>query len=290
MARQRRIARNYLIALSVLAGIVIPASSPLAASLKQSSGGIGIRLIDLPGPAPTNPLAHTYIADRVSPGTSIRRQVEISNTTHATTNVAVYTAAATLRQGRFGFADSRTKDELSGWASVSRPVLRMGAGTKTLETLTITVPKMASPGERYAVIWAEVSAPAKDGVKLVNRVGIRIYLSIGPGGAPAPKFVIGQLAATRSSTGQPLVVETVRNSGTNTIAVSGTLTLTNGPGGVRAGPFRATLGAALSPGESRPITIRLASQLPRGTWRAHLQLGSGLTQHAAFATLRFAGK
>jgi hypothetical protein len=289
MARQRRIARNYLIALSVLAGIVIPASSPLAAPLKPS-GSIGIRLIDLPGPAPSNPLAHTYITDRVSPGTSISRQVEISNTTHATTNVAVYTAAATLRRGKFGFADSRTKDELSGWTSVSRPALSMGAGTKTLETLTITVPKLASPGERYAVTWAEVSAPAQDGLKLVDRVGIRIYLSIGPGGAPAPRFVIGRIAARRSSTGQPLVVATVRNSGTNTIAISGALTLTNGPGGVRAGPFRATLGAALSPGESRPITIRLASQLPRGTWRAHLQLGSGLTQHAAFATLRFAGK
>jgi hypothetical protein len=48
---------------------------------------------------PTNPLARTYIADRVSPGMTIRRQVEIINTTHARADVAVYAAAASLREG-----------------------------------------------------------------------------------------------------------------------------------------------------------------------------------------------
>jgi hypothetical protein len=279
--------RNHLIALSVLAGIIIPASSPFAAPPRQPPGGIGMRLIARPGPVPTNPLARTYIADRVSPGTTIRRQVEVINTTHARANVAVYTAAASLTRGKFGFAANRTKNELARWTSVSRPALHLAAGKKSMETVTIKVPKMASPGERYAVVWAEVSAPPKDGVKLVNRIGIRMYLSIGPGGAPAPKFVIGKLTAQRSSSGQPLVVANIRNTGSNTISLSGKLTLTNGPGGVRAGPFRAQLGAALSPGEFRPITIRLSRQLPLGIWRAHLQLRSGQTERTAVATLKF---
>ena len=231
-------------------------------------------------------MRHTYIVDRLAPGTSIHRRVEIINGTSARANVAVYPAAASLRYGKFGFAVSRTKNELSNWTSVSRTVLHMPAGTKAFETLTITVPKKASPGERYAVIWAEVSAPATRGVRLVNRVGVRMYVSIGSGGAPAPKFVIGRLTAKRSSTGQPLVVANVHNSGRRTIGISGDLTLTNGPGGVRAGPFPVTLGA-LSPGESRALIVRLGKHFPRGTWRAHLQLSSGPTHRVAIATIRF---
>ncbi len=58
------------------------------------------------------------------------------------------------------------------------------AGTTAFETVTISVPKDASSGRRYAVLWAEVAAPAANGVTLVNRVGIRIYLSVRSEGAP----------------------------------------------------------------------------------------------------------
>jgi hypothetical protein len=278
--------RRPVVALLVLTAIIVPAAGALAAPPRQASGSIGIRLIDLPADSSANPLAHTYIVDRLLPGATIRRQVEIINSTHAKAKVAIYPAAASLRHGKFGFAPSRTKNELSSWTSVSRTVLNLPAGSKTLDTLTINVPKKASSGERYAVIWAEVSAPATGGVRLVNRVGIRMYLSIGPGGAPAAKFVIGRLTTKLSSTGQPLVVASIRNSGTRTIGISGTLTLTNGPGGVRTGPIRATLATALSPGESRPIVVRLDRHLPRGTWRAQLQLNSGPTQRVAVATIR----
>ena len=122
---------------------------------------------------------------------------------------------------------------------MSQDVLRLLPGASAFETVTINVPKTASAGERYAVVWAEVSTPAPatgSGVKLVNRVGVRLYLSIGPGGAPPSNFVIGSLTAERSATGRPLVVATIHNSGRRTINISGNLTLSNGPGGLRAGP------------------------------------------------------
>ena len=54
--------------------------------------------------------------------------------------------------------------------------------------MTIAVPRDAAPGERYGVVWAEVraAAPAAGGITQVSRVGIRIYLSVGPGGRPPP--------------------------------------------------------------------------------------------------------
>jgi hypothetical protein len=282
--------RGRLIALSLLAGIIIPASSALAALSPQpvpDPGSIGIRIVDVPANSRDDPLARSYIVNRLAPGASIRRLIEISNTTHSTARVAVYPAAASLRQGGFAFAPGHNRNELSSWTSVSRGMLHLPPSTRAFETVTIRVPKGASSREYYAVIWAEVSTPGSSGVKLANRVGIRIYLSVGAGGAPPSSFVIGPLTATRSASGQSLVATRIHNTGKRTIAVSGNLTLSNGPGGVRAGPFAAKLVMPLTPGSTRVLTVRLDKQLPRGPWRARLRLKTRLIQRVAVATLTF---
>jgi hypothetical protein len=274
-----------LITLSLLAGIIIPTSSVHAAG----SGGIGIRLVDVPAGSRNDPLARSYIVDQMAPGASVRRRVEITNSTRSTADVAVYPAAADLRQGAFGFAPGHSQNALSRWTSVSRGVLSLPSGSKTLETVTINVPEAASPGKRYAVIWAEVSAraPTAGGVTLVNRVGVRMYLSIGPGGAPAANFAIGPLTAERSETGEPLVVLVVHNTGTRTLDIGGSLALARGPGGLRAGPYPVELESALTPGNSESATVRLDKRVPRGPWQARVRLSSGLLQRTAIATITF---
>jgi hypothetical protein len=71
------------------------------------------------------------------------------------------------------------------------------------------------------------------------------------------------------------------------LALSGRLRLSNGPNGLRAGPFVASIGAVLLPGVSEPVTITLASSIPRGPWRADLQVSSGPLQRVASATISF---
>ena len=141
---------------------------------------------------------------------------------------------------------------------------------------------MRSSGPRYPA-----RDPAAGGVTLVNRVGVRMYVSIGPGGAPPSKFAIGSLTAERSATGEPLVVATIHNSGERTLDISGNLTLSRGPGGLSAGPFPVGLGAGLAPGDSKTVTVQLDKQLPRGPWRAHLRLRSGPIHRVAEATITF---
>jgi hypothetical protein len=286
---RRRILRGGLLIVPLLAGVVVPASSALAASPHKPSGSIGIRLVDVPANPGNNALARSYIVNRLAPGTTVRRTVEISNTTRSPANVAVYAAAAGLHGGTFGFAAGHSRNELSSWTSVNRRVLRLRRGAKAFETVTIKVPKQASSGERYAVLWAEVSATpaAGGGIRLVNRVGVRLYLSIGPGGAAPSNFAIGSLTATRSATGQPIVLATIHNSGGRTISISGNLTLSNGPGGLRAGPFPVTLGSTLAPDNSESATVLLDKRLPRGSWRAQLRLTSGFIQRSAEATITF---
>jgi hypothetical protein len=271
-----------LVVVSLFAGLVFPAGA-------LAGGSIGIRLVGAPPNSGGNPLARVYVVDRVAPGSSIRRRVEISNSTSSTADVMVYAAAAGFRRGRFAFAPGRSRNELSRWTSVSRGAIRVPADGKAIDTVTIKVPKDASFGERYAVIWAEVSTPssAAGGVRFVNRVGVRMYVSIGSGGLARANFAIGAVNARRSRTGRPLVIARVRNSGGHTLDISGTLTLSRGPGGLRGGPFPVKLRTALAPGKSERLTVRLGRRLPRGPWRATMRLRSGLVQRVAVATITF---
>jgi hypothetical protein len=272
-----------LLALPLLAAFFVP-----AAGAQVGPNGIGVRLVDVPA-ASRDPLARSYIVDTLVPGTSIRRRVEIRNSTSSSAEVVVYPAAAGLLRGNFSFASGHSRNELSAWTSVSRGLVHLQAGASAFETVTIDVPRTASSGEHYAVVWAEVSAPAPagGGVTLVNRVGVRMYVSVGPGGATPSSFAIGALTAERSATGEPLVVANVRNSGRQTLDISGTLTLSKGPGGLRAGPFPVTLQAALAPGRSEPARVLLDRRLPRGPWRAELRLTSGAIERKAAATISF---
>ncbi len=278
--------------LLVGAGILIPWGSAFASSPSQpttSSSSIGIRLVPLPGALVTDPPASSYVVDPLAPGTTLTRSVQIDNDTDAVVEVSVYPAAASIVRGNFAFAPSHTGNELSSWTSVSRAALRLAPGVEDLDMLTINVPLNASSGERYAVLWAGVSSrpTAAGGITLVNRVGVRMYVSIGPGGVFAPNFTIGLLNAKRSPAGQDLVVTHVHNSGQSTLNLSGNLMLSGGPDGLRAGPFAATLASLLLPGRSELVSVGFASDLPRGPWHADVTLTSGSLQRAATATISF---
>jgi len=286
--------RGRLVVLLLLAGTgaIVPLSSAFASPANRAAtttGSVGIRLVAVPGASLKDPLASSYVVDAMAPGTRLTRSVEIDNDTSASVAVAVYPAAASIVRGNFAFASGNSANELSGWTSLSHDVLRLAPGGEALDTLTINVPGSASSGERYAVVWAAVSAPpsAAGGITLVNRVGVRMYLSIGPRGAPASNFTIGSLTAERSATGAALVVANVHNNGQSTLDLSGSLTLSKGPGGLHTDPSTATLGTVLAPGVSEPVTVQLASELPRGPWRADLSVTSGLLQRSTVATITF---
>jgi hypothetical protein len=282
--------RVRLIVLALLVTATFQVGAALsAAPSRHQSGSFGIQLLGAPGQTPGGPLSRVYIVDRLAPGTTINRRVEISNSTRSIAHVAVYPAAASFRHGRFGFAAGRRPNELSSWTSVSQGALRLPAGDKAFETVTIKVPEHASSGERHAVVWAEMSASAgrAGGVTLVNRVGIRIYLSVGQGGAGLASFTVGSLHGERSASGRPFIATSVTNGGQQTLTIGGSLTLSNGPGGLRLPAIPVELGAALARNASEQAKVPLDKQLPRGPWHVRLRLSSGLIQRTADASIVF---
>ena len=269
---------------------LLACTSLVAAPAEASKGSVGVQLLDVPTTARLDPRARLYIVDHVAPGTVIHRRIQVSNSTASTTNVAIYPAAATIAKGRFVGSAGHTRNELSTWASVRPGAPGIRAGGRRTAVVTIRVPRDASPGERYGVVWAETrSAPAGDGITQVNRVGIRLYLSVGPGGAPAANFKIDSVTAKRSADGRPMVLASVHNTGGRALDMNGTLRLRDGPGGLTAGPYPADLGVSLGIGDRETVRIVLDNRLPAGPWHARLNLRSGLLSRNAAATITFPG-
>ena len=277
-----------LILVAILLGAVaaiFPITGVVAA---VSDTGVGIRLLEAPSDRRDDPRAKSYIIDHLPPGTTISRKVEVANGTARAVKIAVYAGGAELNDGAFQPLDGPGTNELTTWTKVEPASMDLAPGQKAPATVTIAVPADASPGERYGAVWAALSSgPGAGGVTQVNRVGIRIYLSVGPGGEPASDFSVTSLTAKRNPDGTPVVTAEVRNTGGRALDLGGELMLTDGPGGLSGGPFSAELGTSLGVDEVAPVTILLDKELPDGPWQANLTLKSGILERSATAEITF---
>lgn len=282
--------RRLLILIALVAGTLLPAAGAFGTPVttaKTDPTGIGIRLVDAPVATRDDPRARVYIIDHVKPGATVKRRIEVSNDTGKPTHVAVYPAAASIQDGSFVGLQGDTPNELSTWTTVSTPRLRLADHGKKMVDVTIDVPSDAPPGEQYAVLWAQTTSGGSGAVTQVSRVGIRVYLSVGPGGAPASAFKIESFTAERDPSGTPVVAATIHNTGGRALDLRGKLTLSDGPGGLSAGPFPVALGTTLGLRQTEPVTVMLDKRLPDGPWKAHLEITSGLLTETAQATITF---
>jgi len=290
----RRLLGAFMLTTAVLTVAAAALTTALAGSAQAVSGpgpaSFGIRLVDIPVGEADNPRAYRYIIDHLHPGTTIRRRVQIANLSASAARITVYPDAATIRGGYFVGDVGQTPSDLTTWISMSRHSVSLAPNARAMVTVTIQVPRTASPGNLYGVIWAEETSLGKtgSGIDLIeaNRVGVRIYLSVGPGGPPPVNFDITSITGTRSAHGQLLVLAQVHNTGGQAIDASGNLKLTDGPGGLTAGPYQET-GVTLAPGQSAPIKVVLSKQVPDGPWRAQINMTSGITDRSAEATIDF---
>lgn len=122
---------------------------------------------------------------------------------------------------------------------------------------------------------------------MANRVGVRMYLDIGAGGAPITGFEIGEFTAGRSADGAPELSMAITNTGERALDMTGSVALTGGPGGSSAGPFPITGGTTLAPGDVGSVSVELPPDLPNGPWTATAKLASGTVTNTAAAQVTF---
>ncbi|MFD0787401.1 hypothetical protein ACFQZ8_26155, partial [Micromonospora azadirachtae] len=247
---------------------------------------IGIRLFEIPAARADDPRARAYIVDHVSPGKSFNRRVEVSNTSGERQRIDLYATAASIEENAFAPAEGRTGNELTSWISIGEDRLELAPGERETVEVQVDVPRAASKGERYAVIWAETkSAPEEgDNVTQVRRVGIRMYLDVGLGGEPPTDFRIEGLKVEPGPGEVPLVTARVVNTGGRALDMTGSLTLTKDP--VRAGPFKVGNGTSILPGTDGQVRVEVSEPLPAGVWDVRLVLRSGIVERTAEGRIR----
>ncbi|WP_169950317.1 peptidase [Microbispora sp. H11081] len=286
----RRIIAAGLLAIAAAvahAAAVVPAAADGDA---RRPGRFGIRLLEIPENRLDDPRSYAFIVDHVNPGTTFTRRLEVFSTSSRRQHVSLYPAAARVGDAGFTFAPARTANELTSWITLDRSAVDLPPHGRVPVTATVAVPAAAVKGERYAVIWAEISSasPGPAGnVALVNRVGIRTYLDVGPGGEPPTRFRIGEVTAGRTEDGQPRLVAEVGNTGERAVDLEGEVRLSDGPSALSAGPFRGTRIATLPPGGHGQVAVPLGRDLPAGPWRFRLTLRSGLVTRTATGTITF---
>lgn len=287
------------IALALAAGI-LSVSGPVAsaatpahlATAPTAQGRFGVRLVDVPVSEARNPRAYRYIIDYVPAGTVIHRRILIVNDESRTERFSVYPGAAHIARGLFVGDAGATRSELTTWIRLQHRAVTLAPGASAMDRVTIKVPRRATRGEHYGVIWVQQTAKSGKnrgfGITEISRVGIRVYLAVGRGGVPPTRFDIDSITGRRLPSGQLVITAHVANTGGRAIDLNGSARLTNGPGHTRSGPFLAQKIVTLAPGQSWNVTFAAPRSLPSGSWRAVVSLASGLTTAGGTAAVRFA--
>lgn len=276
----------------------VPASadtppSPVAvhlAAAAPATRGLSIRLLDYLDSQKSDLRAHEYIVQTSQPGTTLTRHIEISNTTGTSQQVRIYAGGASIAGGSFDIGKT-SQDPLSTWIHPSMSLVTLADGSHTDVTVVITIPVDAARGEQYAVVWAELRAPASassgsGAVTVVNRVGIRAYINVDSPATANATFRIDSVTS-RARSNAPTVLTHVTNPGDVAVDITGTVNLSNGPGSTSAGPFATSETTSLAPGQQATIVTRLPAALAAGPWTVRVQLASGQTTRVATARITF---
>lgn len=283
------------LALSAALSLVLQvgALSPPVSGATGSEGSIGIRLSDVTEGLADNPRAQAYIIDNLPPGTEMTRHIVVSNSTDAPVDLDLYVSAANVNEGSFNAGPKGSSNPLTSWIKLDKQGVRLDPGTEETVAVNINVPKNAPETEQYAVIWASTKAPEtpSSGINAINRVGVRVYLSVGEGNGPPSDFSISSLVPVRNTDGSVSIVANVENTGGRAVDLSGTLNLSGGPGGLSV-PVISAPGSTIAPHKSGEVTIPVpeSANFPAGPWKAEVKLESGFNKHDMSASITFPDK
>ncbi|WP_395244717.1 WxL protein peptidoglycan domain-containing protein [Agromyces sp. MMS24-K17] len=209
---------------------------------------------------------YAYQAD---PGETIEDAIIVANHDTAPIELDVYAADGFTTAG--GQLDVATRDaravDIGKWLLPAADRIVVQPGEAVEVPFTLAVPANATPGDHAGAILTALTRPDEDeGLTVDRRLGIRIHLRVG--GELAPALAIENLRVDYGGTlnpfgsGEATVAYTVRNAGNVRLSAAQAVTLT-GPFGML--PVAAT-GVdpvpELLPGETWPVTVRVAGVVP----------------------------
>lgn len=241
-------------------GLLAPGDSARAAE----NGEFSLRPVR---PADTPDRERSYVVRTVAPGASFDDRLEARNPTDSPLDLVVEPVDAAVTPDG-SFAPGTTTTAEGGWLRVTPDRLRVPARGSVRVALRVVVPADAAPGDHIAaVVVRKAEAPSGSGVQVVNRVGVRVYLTVTPPAAPAPRRAF-EFRGLRW-TGNRTFEADVANVGDLLVEPLGTLTIARGD-------FDTTVDVpvlgTVPPGQVLTLPVRANGALEPGTYEARLRL------------------
>jgi hypothetical protein len=170
-------------AITALLAVMTIGTLAAGAAGAADDGMVGIRAL----PNASSPDdKRAYISAVAARGSTIVRKVAVSNNTDEPLVIQLYVGAAERKDDDFVFGEPGEENDVTRWSRVSPGELTIPPGQEMAATVKIRVPDKAASGDHAAVVWAELPGREVSGVNVVNRVGVRIYLTVDPiAAAPA---------------------------------------------------------------------------------------------------------
>ena len=269
---------------AAVAAVVVALCGPAfgaapSATAADDESGIGIEIVDDDAATSSDLRARSYLIDDITPGGHLERTVRVVNDSREDRRVHVYSGPAEIRDGVFAVDDPSGPD-ISEWIVPGKDTLDLRAGESTEMTVAIDLPRDAPEGEFYGAVWAELRSPSPDGsLTIANRVGVRVYLSVGSGDASPPDFTISNLRLDTSADTAELRAE-VANTGSTAVDLTGAATLTSVGGAMTLGPLPSEM-LTLAPGQAGTAVFRIPNTPTEGTWSTQATLTSGIVSRTA---------
>lgn len=264
MLRPRRLVAFLAPVLVCLAGLTAPASARAA-----QGGEFSLRPVR-PADAPAR--ERSYIVRTVDAGSELTDRLEAVNLTDQPMELDLAAVDATvLADGSFAPGTAAAAE--GRWITVTPARVRVPPKGTTPVQVRITVPSDATPGDHIAAVVAQradgaTTPSGQDNVRLLQRVGVRAYLTV-RGDTPARRaFELRDLRWVGAPAARTFEAD-IANVGDLLVEPLGTLTI--GRGGLSATTDVPVLGT-VPVGESRTLRFSAPGDLEPGAYDATVKV------------------
>lgn len=146
-----------------------------------------------------SPNTRAWFTLELSPGQSFSSEVTIQNKSDHDKKLEIYPVDATITMdGTFALQNKGSTKDLGGWIKLSQKTINLKAGEVLKIPFTIEIPKSAAVGDHSAGIAVEEVGNGSSNLKLISRVGTRVYVKIA--GQESEKIKIAKLTIGDLST------------------------------------------------------------------------------------------
>lgn len=121
---------------------------------------------------------------------------KITNTARVPQRVHLYTRDLTFTDEGTPVVRDGEQQDVGGWSRVSQDSLLLGPGETVLQSVEVTAPDDADPGDHLGVLVAE-TVNRQEGYEVVRRVATRLYVTLP--GAAARAFAITRASPSTDS-------------------------------------------------------------------------------------------